>query len=154
MNLIYATVDKIKDLLEVDPQVTTVTFGNLFDLDLNKQTLFPLSHIQLNNSTIEEKVIRLNFSIFLCDLVDVSKDNPKNEEDPFRGNSNLQDVLNTQFTVANILANKLRRGTAYDEGYQLTGDPFLEPFYERFDNLLAGWALTIDVLVPNDVSIC
>jgi len=38
--------------------------------------------------------------------------------------------------------------------YQLDGTPSFEPFYDRFENEVAGWALTFDVLIPNDIEIC
>ena len=30
----------------------------------------------------------------------------------------------------------------------------LNLFYDRFENEMAGWALTFDVIIPNDISIC
>ena len=48
----------------------------------------------------------------------------------------------------------LRRGVLYNDQYQLDGDATLEPFYERFENRLAGWAATFDVFVRNDIDIC
>ena len=41
----YDLIDKIKDALIAEPFVNTVTYGSLDDIDLNKQTIFPLSHI-------------------------------------------------------------------------------------------------------------
>ena len=41
----YNVTDKLKDTLLAEPFVNTVTFGSLDDVDLNKQTIFPLSHI-------------------------------------------------------------------------------------------------------------
>lgn len=37
----YQVTQAIKDQLELDPIVTTVTYGDIFDIDLNKKTLFP-----------------------------------------------------------------------------------------------------------------
>jgi hypothetical protein len=36
----------------------------------------------------------------------------------------------------------------------LDGNPTFEPFTERFENYLAGWACTFDLLVPNDMTKC
>ena len=46
----YNVTDKLKDTLLAEPFVNTVTFGSLDDVDLNKQTIFPLSHIIVNNT--------------------------------------------------------------------------------------------------------
>jgi len=85
------------------------------------------------------------------DVVDESK---KETTDIFVGNNNEQDVLNTQLAVLNKLIMVLRRGTLYSDKFQLQGDATLEPFYERFDNRLAGFAATMDILIHNDITIC
>jgi hypothetical protein len=83
--------------------------------------------------------------------VDVSKDEVT---DIFQGNTNEQDVLNTQLAVLNLLLSKLTRGTLYTDKYQLEGNPTCEPFVDRFEHLLSGWACTFDVLIQNDIDIC
>ena len=74
--------------------------------------------------------------------------------DKFVGNNNEQDVLNTQLAVVNKVIAVLRRGTLMQDLYQLDGNASCEPFYERFENRLAGWASTFDVLIHNDITIC
>jgi hypothetical protein len=36
----------------------------------------------------------------------------------------------------------------------MEGDATCEPFYERFENELVGWATTMDILIENDISVC
>ena len=55
--------------------------------------------------------------------------------------------------AARLLA-KLKRGQLYKDKYQIEGDGSIEPFYERFENGLVGWVLTMDVLVPNTMTVC
>jgi hypothetical protein len=85
------------------------------------------------------------------DVVDVSKEPVT---DLFRGNDNEQDILNTQLAVLNKLTQVLSRGTLFQDKYQLDGTITCEPFYDRFENELAGWTATFDVLIPNDITIC
>jgi hypothetical protein len=56
--------------------------------------------------------------------------------------------------VIGRLMELLRRGDLFTELYQLDGQPSLEAFVDRFDNKVAGWAVTFNVLVPNDMTIC
>ena len=56
--------------------------------------------------------------------------------------------------VINRLLELLRRGDLHTELYQLEGSPTIEQFVDRFDNKLAGWTLTFDVLIPNGMTIC
>jgi hypothetical protein len=43
MRQFYDITQKLKDTLEAHSQVNVVTFGDVYDVDLNKQTIFPLS---------------------------------------------------------------------------------------------------------------
>lgn len=147
----YLLTETIKDQLLGDVNVNTVTTGDIYDIDLSKQSIFPLSHIIINNVTTQEQVLTFNISVLAMDIVDESKEATT---DLFRGNNNEQDILNTQLAVLNKLVMVLRKGTLYNDQYQLDGDATLEPFYERFDNRLAGWSATFDVFVKNDIDIC
>ena len=90
-------------------------------------------------------------SVLAMDIVDESKDETV---DIFRGNNNEQDVMNTQLAVLNKLVMVLRKGSLHNDKYQLDGDATLEPFYDRFENRLAGFAATFNVFVRNDIDIC
>ena len=147
----YLLTETIKDQLLGDVNVNTVTTGDIYDIDLAKQSIFPLSHIIINNVTTQEQTLTFNISVLSMDIVDESKEPTT---DIFRGNNNEQDILNTQLAVLNKLVMVLRKGTLYSDQYQLDGDATLEPFYERFENRLAGWAATFDVFVRNDIDIC
>jgi hypothetical protein len=147
----YLLTQAIKDQLLSDVNVNTVTEGDLFDVDLSKQSIFPLSHLIVNTVAAQESVLRFNISVLSMDIVDESKEPTT---DIFIGNNNEQDVLNTQLAVLNKLVQVLRRGDLYNDKYQLSGDANLEPFVDRFENKVAGWTATFDVFVNNDIEIC
>jgi hypothetical protein len=147
----YNVTKELKTALAAEPFVNTVTFGSLDDVDLNKQTIFPLSHIIVNNTTVGTKTLTFNISILAMDIVDISK---AATTDIFVGNDNEQDVLNTQLGLLTRIINILQRGDLYTELYQVQGDVSCEPFVDRFENKLAGWTATFDVVVQNDMTIC
>jgi hypothetical protein len=55
----YNLLDKLKTHFDADAVVNTVTQGDIFDVDLSKQTIFPLLHIMVNNCTLKRKTLRL-----------------------------------------------------------------------------------------------
>ena len=118
----YQITDTIKTNLLADENVNTVTTGDIFDIDLSKQTIFPLSHIVINSVEIQEQVLNFNITVMAMDIVDQSKDETT---DVFRGNNNEQDILNTQLAVVNKLVGLLSKGTLYQDKYQLNGSSFL-----------------------------
>lgn len=147
----YQILETIKDNLLENDNVNTVTTGDISDVNLQKQNIFPLSHMIVNNATLGENTIIFNISIIAMDIVDRNK---KENDDFFIGNNNLQDILNTQLAVLNKLIQELRKGDLYGSLYQLQADPSCEPFYDRFDNELAGWTATMDIAIYNDINIC
>lgn len=147
----YNLLNALKLHLTADPIVNTVTQGDIFKVDLNKQTIFPLAHIIVNSVTFQDNIQRVNVSVLCMDVVDISK---QATTDIFEGNDNELDVLHTQLAVTNRLYEMLRRGDLYDDLFQVSGTPTCEPFVERFENYLAGWTITCDVIMPNDMTIC
>ena len=147
----YQLTETIKEQLLLDVNINSVTTGDISDVNLNKQDIFPLGHIIINNVVVDEQILTFNISILACDIVNQSKDLTL---DRFKGNDNVQDILNTQLGVLNKLIQRLRMGDLYTDMYQLSGSPSLQPFYDRFENQLAGWTATMDVQIYNDINIC
>ena len=152
MTHVYDILDTIKDELLASPSVNTVTYGDITDVDLDKTTMFPLSHILMDSVTYRERIVSFNIQILCADIVDYNKD--KSDFELFYGNDNLHDVLNTQFEVINRLISKLMRGDLFEENYQVTTQPTATPFKERFSNELAGWSVDMTIDIPNGISIC
>jgi len=147
----YNVTEQLKDTLIAEPFVNTVTFGSLDDVDLSKQSIFPLAHLIVNSTSVSTKTLRFNISILAMDIVDISKEKT---DDVFLGNDNEQDVFNTQLALITRIVNKLQRGDLYTDLYQVEGEVSCEPFVDRFENKLAGWVATFDILVQNDMTIC
>ena len=153
MRQVYTVLDKLKEILRANGITKTVTFGDLTEVDLNKTTIFPLSHIAFSNVTFSERILSASIRILCLDIVDVTKE--KQTEDSMFGNDNLQDILNTQLQVVNDLQQEMRRGSAFSDNFQVTTSVVAEPFIDNFENQLAGWGVTINIEVPtNELSLC
>jgi hypothetical protein len=151
MKAFYDVTNQLKTTLAAEPFVKTVTYGELSDVDLGKQTIFPLAHLIVNNATVGEKVITFNTSIICMDIVDISKDETT---DIFMGNDNEQDILNTQLAVLTRVLNQFQRGDLYVNKFQIAEDVSCEPFVDRFENKLAGWTATFNILLQNEMTVC
>jgi acetolactate synthase regulatory subunit len=147
----YLITDKLRDELIADNTINTVTYGDITQVDLSKQTIFPLAHVMINSVNHLERILSFNITVMTMDVVNQSKDATS---DIYVDNDNEQDLLNTQLAVINRLVEKLRSGTLHSDKYQLEGNPICEPFVDRFENKIAGWATTFDVIIHNDIYIC
>jgi len=147
----YELLDKLKTHFDADVIVNTVTQGDIFKVDLSKQTIFPLVHIMVNSCTLDERTTTWNISLIAMDIVDLSK---SATTDLFLGNDNEVDVLNTQQAVLNRAYEIIKHGSLAYDLYMVEGTASLEPFTERFENYMAGWTMTFDVVTPNEMTIC
>jgi hypothetical protein len=151
MNGYYSLLSQLKNHFDTDVLTNTVTQGNIFAVDLGKQTIFPLVHIMVNQITLNDNVLTANVTLLCMDNVSQRKEEAPNN---FENADNEIDVLNTTFLILNRAFEKLKHGTMWDNMYKLRGAPTCEPFTERFENYLAGWAMTFDVDYPNDMDVC
>jgi len=146
----YLVTEFIEGQLLADSNVNTVTYGSIEDIALEKQNIYPLSHMNVLSAIPQENQIVFTISVISMDCVDVSKEAT---EDIFKGNNNEQDVLNTQCAVLTKLSSAIRRNR-FENEFELIGEPSLEPFTDRFPQQVAGWVLTFDIAIANDVYLC
>lgn len=151
----YEITTAIKDYLQANNHINTVTLKTLDKVDLNKRTIFPLAHIFVGGASFPDNTIQFEVTVSCMDIVDISKRNVKDEETPFYGQDNKQDILNTMLTVVNGLNLALKKGTLAEQLYFVSGVANAEPFEDEYENLLTGWSISFTIDIPNDeISIC
>ena len=144
------TVDTLKQLGANHYQIKTTTTGDLWEIDLEKNTMFPLMHINPVNAVAGTQEMTLNFQIFIVDLV-------------FPDQSNEQEVLSDCLQICNDLIGTFKNGESLllsNQGlndlpkYFTEGDITIEPFTERFDSAVTGWVFTLPVVIENEYNTC
>ena len=125
-------------LLENDKLINKVTEGDLSEIDLSKQTIFPLAHFNLGNITQLDNTFQVNIDVIFADII---------EDD----DSNYIDVWNRTFISASQFVEGLKR---IDNNFVVEGEGLHEPFRDRFVNKLGGFATSIIISVPNETAIC
>ena len=139
------------------PNITTFTFGNLDDIDLAKQTQFPLAHLIVNNVEVASGKITYDVSYMVMDKVanitpeSTGKNNSLVKD--YIGVDNSIDVWNSSLETINNIYSYIQRNPD-NLDYDIDGDAVLTPFKDRFDNLLAGWGADFSITVGNENNIC
>jgi len=146
----YNLVDNIYNYLIGNNNINTVTTGDLLEVDLSKQTIFPLAHIIINDVTFSDHFMSFSINVIAMDVVDEDKDNKQDKENPHLGLDNSHDILNTMLSVVNGLQSSLRRGGMNENNYEINDAPTATQFEDRFENLLTGWSLVLNVEIPNN----
>ena len=154
-------IDTLKQLGAEHEQITTTTTGDIWKIDMD-QTLFPLFHINPVNVSTGQSELTYNFQLFVMDAVTEKKN--WTEEDLQSANylSNEQEVASSCLQVCIDIISMMRHSQWQGAGeldindpvYFTEGEYTLEPFQERFDNLLTGWVFSIGIVVQNDFQAC
>ena len=155
-------IDTLKQLGEEHKQIHTITTGDIYDIDLAKNTLFPLFHINPVNVATGQSTLTYNFQLFVMELVSQKKDWTETNIQSADNLSNEQEVLSSCLQICVDVIGMMRHskwqaaGTVDidDPVYFTEGEYTIEPFTERFDNLLTGWVFTIGIVVQNDFQTC
>jgi hypothetical protein len=142
-------IDTLKNLGENHLQISTTTVGDIFDIDLEKNTKYPLMHLNPVNVTTGRVGLTYNFQVFIMDLVELDE---SNEQEVY------SDVLQICVDIIAILSNsKWQSQLELDIDapvYFAEGNFTLEPFKERFDQSVTGWVFNIGITVENDFQSC
>lgn len=153
MNNFYNLIDTIKSTVEASPFNNKVTFGDITDIDVNKLTAFPLSHIIVDSVDINDRTLDFTVTVVCMDIVDVNKN--QGFDDDFYGNDNVQDILNTQLSVITTLIGLLKRLDLNNSNFlRITQAVNATPFLDRFENELAGWEASMVISTVNTSTIC
>lgn len=148
----FKIVETLRDALLADPNITTVTTGDISEIDLSKQTMFPLAHIIVGEASFDSTVVTFSISVLIMDIV--HSDNKEDEPSIYQDDNELY-VLNTMFNIGNHLTDKLFNGNLYDGNTYVDKTAVsAEPFTDRFENLLAGWSFNFSLVVRNNIDRC
>jgi hypothetical protein len=134
--------------------INTTTWGNIFDVDMRKMTLFPLCHVLIGQAEVQERTVIYDVDILVMDVVDYSKQDPNVDPYSYEGVAMKQDIYHRALFSAQEMIASMRRGVLYTDGFRLVNDPVCEPIDEDFENTLCGWKMTLQIETPNPTIIC
>ena len=159
-------IDTLKQLGVEHEQINTTTTGDIWKIDLDSNgTLFPLFHINPTNVTTGLSSLTYNFQLFIMDVVTERENWTEANLQSANDLSNEQEVLSSCLQICTDIIGMFRHSkwqSAESDGTQDINEPVyftdgeytLEPFQERFDNLLTGWVFSIGIVVQNDFQAC
>tara|TARA_R110002096_G_scaffold412142_2_gene612540 strand:- start:763 stop:1293 length:531 start_codon:yes stop_codon:yes gene_type:complete len=155
-------INTLKQLGAEHEQIATTTTGDIYDIDLEKNTLFPLFHINPVNVATGQSELTYNFQLFVMDVVGERENWTEANIQSADRLSNEQEVLSSCLQICVDIIGIMRHSKWQGAGeldiddpvYFTEGEYTIEPFTERFDNLLTGWVFSIGIVVQNDFQTC
>lgn len=137
----------MKQLAEQDSFVNTVKQGEISELDIDKQNIYPLVNIAIvGGGFTNGQTITFNIDLRCLAQRDINKEVVN---DKFWKNDNEVDNLNETLAVLNRMWTSMYRDF---ESNNITASesPSLEPLIYDEKNILDGWAMTFTVELPNE----
>jgi len=145
-------IEILRDTALSNKNINTFTVGDISEVDLNKQTIFPLAHTIVNTAQFSSTIITYNITVLFMDIV--HSDSTENEPTIY-SSDNENYVLNTMLNAGNHITDMFNSGTLNDGNTRIMRETVTaEPFKDRFENLVAGWAFTFQVETRNNINRC
>lgn len=123
-------------------------FGDIFELDIDQTQLFPVCWLSIENASYTKNELTYNLRLYVMDLVDLDE-------------TNENDVLSDALQMIGDYISQLRHGFSYggldwnmEHDYRVSDNINCEPFTERFDSQVSGWAANISITVSFNASAC
>jgi len=148
MNSLFALTDAIKNELDSNVLLNSVTYGDVDEIELLKSNKYPLAHVGISTGTISDSTSDINLSVIFIQQVDDIKE----QEDSF--NDSELYAQNNMLSAATRLVQVLKRGDLYQQGFQLEEDATVEFFGDRFTDRVAGVTVDMTVTIKNQASVC
>jgi hypothetical protein len=124
-----------------------VTFGDVSEKDLQKQTIFPFAHLTLLTNQQTRSIETFTYEIAILDIVDVNSNDPRESKNELSLTSNVEDV----FHDLGFKWNKAWQTvvTTANNQIQLPESITLNAGYAEVQNKLAGYTINLSITIPN-----
>jgi hypothetical protein len=153
--LYYNILDYFKTIMKNHPSLNFVSQGDMFSIDTKEFPAYPLGNISISKADFLEKEI-----VYTCQLTIADKVKDKNNEStgtanlltiPYQGTDDTVDIHANTLSIVNDLISFTRTGV---NAFDFSGNPSAQPFKDNFDNGLAGWVITFNLVVFNSADTC
>ena len=112
----YQVTERLRDLFDKQG-FKSITLDEERDIDLKRQSIYPLAHIvPTGSSYTSTSTNTFGFILTVLDLTDFNKTDPRDENLMFYGIDNRQDILHSLYEKLNNVIVDFVRGKSYSEG--------------------------------------
>lgn len=154
-SIYYNVLNYFKKILSNHPSISFVSQGDMWEVDVKSFPSYPMANVMIQSVRFSEKTTVYTINLLVADKI-------KSKENDSEGEYNKQtiDYYGKDDTVdihANTLAiiNDIISFTQYSTtNFDIEGDIISEAFKDRFDNGLAGFSATFNLVTHNDRDRC
>lgn len=131
-------ITEIRDFFNRHKMVNSYVDNQTYDFQA-KENIYSAVILVPTTSTVNNTQLNLNFDLYFCDRMT-------------EGNENAKDVYTDELNIAlDFIAYFSDRNGKWN----LNSDSItLEPFEQKFDDLVGGWRLSCEVVLPFYRNVC
>ncbi len=136
----YQIIDDLRDLSVAHEQINSFGFGDItqltMDIETKQSPIYTKLYVVPNDTVLAQNQLTYNFQVIVADRL----------KDDY---SNQRDVMNDTLEIMKDVFTFL-----YLSEYESEWDATVEPFLERFEDVLAGWTMSLTLTQPFDYNRC
>lgn len=129
-----------EEIARAHEQINSYGYGDITQITMDVETevepLYTRMYVVPGDTTLAENELIYNFQIIIADRL----------EDDY---SNQKDLMNDTLEICKDIFTVL-----YLSEYESTWGPAVDPFLERFETILGGWTLNLQITQPFDYNRC
>ena len=123
-------------------QVHSFGNGDLWELtETENERVYPLMWVQIDPSSVDGNQILENYTVVFCDLVHPDE-------------SDENEVLSDQKQIALDFISYLKASEDVVKTMNVVKSSSLTPFTEKWEDVLSGWIITIQIRQPFIYDLC
>ena len=136
----YQIIQDLKGLSQAHEQINSFGFGDItqltMDIETKQSPIYTKLYVVPSDTVLDQNQLTYNFQIIVADRL----------KDDY---SNQRDVMNDTLEIMKDVFTFL-----YLSEYESEWDATVEPFLERFEDVLAGWTMSLTLTQPFDYNRC
>lgn len=136
----YQIIQDLKGLSDAHEQINSFGFGDItqltMDIETKQSPIYTKLYVVPSDTILDQNQLTYNFQVIVADRL----------KDDY---SNQRDVMNDTLEIMKDVFTFL-----YLSEYESEWDATVEPFLERFEDVLAGWTMSLTLTQPFDYNRC
>lgn len=136
----YQIIQDLKGLSDAHEQINSFGFGDItqltMDIETKQSPVYTKLYVVPSDTILDQNQLTYNFQVIVADRL----------KDDY---SNQRDVMNDTLEIMKDVFTFL-----YLSEYESEWDATVEPFLERFEDVLAGWTMSLTLTQPFDYNRC
>jgi hypothetical protein len=139
------------------PSLEQTSQGDQFQLDDNEYPKYPIGNVQITNVDFNDSTTIYSIQLIIADKVKLKNNESYGERNrmsvPYEGTDDVVDIWANTLAIINDLVS-FTQYSVNTTGIEINSAIKNVPFQDNFDNGLAGFVSTFDIIVHNNRNRC